>query len=551
MEAGSAHGIPPLPPAARSGLERYSRVILVGLILAFLTLGWRGRMPIHLAFDEMTYISVSRSLESGNYREPFSLDAPRHVRYPPGYPAWLMTLRKLGGESHDLVRAFNLAFVAIAILCTYLIVRRLSGVGIGLAAAFVLAFNPALLDAGATLLSEAPFLSLSGAALALCVLNPPQSGTRAYLAMALALASFLTRVAGITVVIAVALWLWHRRRRSELIAFGFASLIVVGGWFAYTHSVPATEAGISYADDLSSGYRNLQHPGWSWKLTRAASLGASYATRGLPSALALPTIPGTAIDNALWLAVIAALGAAGLVVLWRRARSVFWHLVLSAVLIVAWPWKLERLLVPLVPFVAAALLIGADRLTRTFPARRRNLILAGLTVLMVSGAIAGAWDRDVLARGCDRSNPFEGEGCYGVESRNMAAAAHYLRDHAPGNAVVLTVSGPAVNYLSGLVTGPTSIVRRFPPREAAAGLRKLGINYVLITGYRQFERRHLGPWLLGSCREFRIETRFPPAGFILMPEPPRLPSEDACGPLTELVKSKGEAPAPRPEGESP
>ena len=112
---------------------------------------------------------------------------------------------------------------------------------------------------------------------------------------------------------------------------------------------------------------------------------------------------------------------------------------------------------------------------------------------------------------------------------------------------MLTVSGAAVNYLSGLLTTPPAIVRSLPSGNTATRLRNLGISYILITGYRQFERRQLGPWLLGSCREFRVEARFPPGGFILMPDPPRLPSEEACGPLRELVSSRGES---RPEPES-
>jgi len=543
MEAGSAREFP-LP--LHKELERNSRLILGVLILAFLILGWRGRTPVHLAFDELTYVSLSHSLEEGNYREPFSVSAPRHVRYPPGYPAWLLTLRKAGGESHDLVRAFNLAFVAIGIVSIYLILRQVSGAAVGLAAAFLLAFNPVLLETGATLLSEAPFIGLSGAALAVCALSPPRSGRSAYLAMGLALASFLTRVIGISVVVAVGFWLWQRRNRSELIAFAVASLLVVGGWFTYTQLVPAEDAGISYANDLSGGNLNPKRAGWSGPLERVADYAVTYATRGLPSALAFPTIPGTGIDNLLWLVAMAGLGAVGLIVLWGRARPVLWHVLLAALLILAWPWKLERLLVPLVPFAVAAILLGADRLTRTLPVPRRSLILAGLTLLMATGTINAAWERDVQARACDRSNPFQSEGCYSVESRNMAAASHYLRDHARSDAVVLTVSGAAVNYLSGLLTSPAAQVKR-SQESPTLRLRQLGIDYILITGHRQFEKRHLGPWLLGACRDLRVEARFPPGGLILVPEPARTPLEEACGPLTRLVQPPGEDSSSQPE----
>jgi len=548
MEAGLVQDSSP-PRAGRSGVERHGHLIVATLLLAFLVLGWRGRMPVHLAFDELIYVSLSQSLEEGSYREAYAVNAPRHVRYPPGYPAWLMTLRQLGGESHDLVQAFNLAFIAIAILSVYLILRHISGVGIGLAAAFLLAFNPALLEMGATLLSEAPFIGLSSAALAFAVLSPPRSSGRAYLAIALAMASFLTRVAGVTVVIAVGLWLWQRRRRSELIAFGLATLIVVGGWFAYASLVPTAEASGSYADDVSGANLDPRHPGLTGKLTRAANFGFSYLTQGLPSALAFPTIPGTGIDNLLWLVAAAGLGLAGMVVLWRSGRPVLWHLALSAVMILAWPWRLERLLVPMVPLVIAAILLGADRLTRTLPAPRRNLILAGLTLLMATGTIKAAWERDVQARACDRSIPFQSEGCYSVESRNLAAASHYLRDHAPPDAVVLTVSGAAVNYLSGLLTSPAGQFKRSSASPPTI-LRELGVSYILITGHRQFEKQHLGPWLLGACRHLRVEARFPPGGFILTPEAPQSPSEEACAPLTRLVSTPREPSVAPPEPES-
>lgn len=76
------------------------------------------------------------------------------------------------------------------------------------------------------------------------------------------------------------------------------------------------------------------------------------------------------------------------------------------------------------------------------------------------------------------------------------------------------------------------------------------MNYILITGHRQFEKRQLGPWLLASCGNLRVEARFPPGGFILMTDPPRLASEDACGPLTRLIREPSAEADSSPEGES-
>ena len=537
----------PIPdPHLRGGvLDRLQYLFATMGILIFFTLGWRGRLPVMIVGgDELTYVSISRSLESGTYREVYSASAPRHVKYPPGYPAWLLAVRKVGGESHDLVRALNLAFVAVAILSTWLIVRKVAGPGPALAAGFVLVFNPSLLGVGATLLSEAPYLGLTGAALAVSALGAPSSRRSALVAILLAMAAFLTRTAGITVVLAIGLWLVQRRRRRELLAYGVACLVVVGGWFAYTQFVPGPDAGQSYGTDLAEADRPGRPDAPSRvELTYQNTLW--YATSGLPSALALPTLPGTWVDNALWLAALVVLVGAGIMKLSRASPAVAWYLLLSGALLAAWPWRQDRLLLPIVPFVVAAMLIGADYLAQSLPSRTRAVILGTLTVLMGVGAIRGARDRDAAAATCDRSRPYESPGCYDDHSRSLAAAAHYLRSTASAKAIVLTGSGTAVNFLSGLSTEPPSIVRDFSPGEAGQRLRERGIRYILIVGRRRIEEGWFGRILLASCHDLRLEARFPPAGFVLTTEPPLSPSEDACGPLAQLVKSPGESREPQ------
>lgn len=544
MEHQTLQENPPLR-VQRGVLDRFQYLLVALGILVFFTLGWRGRLPVMLVGgDELDYASISRSLEAGSYREVQLARAPRHVKYPPGYPALLLAVRKLGGPSHDLVRALNLAFVAGAIIGIFFLVRKVAGVGPALAAFTLLAVNPSLLNVGVTMLSEAPYLGFSVAALVASAFAPAASSRTAYLATFLALAAFLTRSAGLALVLGIGLWLLQRRRRRELFAYAVASLVVVGGWFAYTRMVPHEVAGRSYRTDLA-GFDAAATPQAPSRVGLAYRNAVGYGTDALPSALALPTIPGTKIDNVLWLAALVALGGVGIVRLGQTVPAVGWYLVLSAALLAAWPWRQDRLLLPLVPFVLAAILIGAHHLARSLGSRTRTVLVGSLTLLMMVGALPGVAARDARARACDRSRPYERPGCYDDQSRSMAAAAHYLRSTATEEALVLTLSGAAVNYLSGLRTEPVELVRTFPPGEAAQGLRNNGVRYILITGGRAVERGWFGQALLASCHELRLEARFPPAGFVLTTEPPQGPSEDSCGPLTELVNSPGEKAASR------
>jgi hypothetical protein len=354
--------------------------------------------------------------------------------------------------------------------------------------------------------------------------------------------AFLTRVVGLTVILALGLWLWHRRRRAELVALSAACLIVVGGWFTYTNRVPAADAGISYGTDLTGGFLVARNPEAPSRLNLEFRKVAGYATDALPSALALPTVPGTRIDNVLWLAVTVVLGGIGLVVLWRGAPATAWYLVLSGALLLAWPWRQDRLLIPLIPFVMAAILAGAGRCTQSWRAASRTAALGALTGLLGLGAVRGALQRDGAAKRCDRSNPYESVDCYDAGSRSLAAASHYLRAHGAEGTVALTVSGAAVNFLSGHLTESPELATRFPPGEAGKELRDRGIRYIIFTGSRVQERERLAPALLPSCRDLRLEARFPPAGFMLTPDPPQIPSEDACGPLKAVASPPGHVP---------
>ena len=537
MSYRPADSIPSPAPRNPGWPPRLQYLILAAAIAVFLTLGWRGRTPVRIiGGDELTYVSVSRSLETGSYREAYTLSAPRHVRYPPGYPAWLMALRKVGGESFDLVRACNLAFVALSILGIFLIARQVAGPGIGLAAAVVLSLNHTLLEVGGTLLSESPFLALTTAAL-VCTFSPPSASSRpAYLAITLALGAFLTRVAGFTLVIAIGAWLWARRRPRELLAFGASCVVLIGGWVAYSIAAPTEQSGWSYGSDLAGGLRT-RGSGVLWQLgTRIQRNLVGYGTEGLPWSLGLPTIPGTVIDNLAWLVLTVVLIVVGTAALWRASRAVGIYMVLSAILLLLWPWRIDRLLVPGIPLAVAAILIGARRLTASLPPAIGNLALGILIALMSVGALQGAWRRELAARQCDRSRMFESAGCYDPESRSLAAAALYLREHASPGDAVLALSGAGVNHLSGLVTERPIVMERYPPGTAGRALRERGIRYVLLTGRREAGRRSFGRILLASCRDLRLEARFEPEALLMIAEPPRQPSEDACAELRRLVE---------------
>jgi hypothetical protein len=524
----------PTPSGAWAIVTRFQYVFLAAAMLGFFILGWRGRAPVLVvANDESTYLALSRSIEAGSYREIFMASAPFHVRFPPGYPAWLAAVRQVTGENLELLQAVNLGLVIVSLVCLYLIVRQVAGIPIALAVSFLTALSPAVLTSGGTLLSEPLFFATIAGALACTIKTGPATSRNAYLAMAFALGAFLTRTAGITIVAAIGIWLLQRRRRNEILAYTLACLLVVGGWFVYTASVPPASAGWSYAAEVSKqlGTDPEQVVGM---VPSAGHNAVVYGTQYLPSFLGIPRLPGSSIDNIAWLVVQVLLLAAGALVLWQKHRVVSLFMAAYAGLLLIWPWPISRLLIPLLPYAVAALLIGAYRLTRSLPPAVRGALMGALVLLLSVGAVRGALARDARVRTCDRNNPVPTEACYGGETRNIASAALYLREHAPREAVVLTYYPPVVNFISGHLTEYSRLVDRLPQGQAARVLRERGIGYVLLS-------RRLGPVarnLFQSCHELTFEARFPPAAFLLSTAIPSDPSRNACAALTEFMSRR-------------
>src|SRR4026209_170496 len=110
-------------------LTKFRWVLLTLAVLVLLVFGWRGRELLGITSgDDLTCLALSKLLERGSYREDFLVGAPLHVKYPPGYPAWLVVVRGLSGENLDVIRGTNLALLAAFVLCLYGIVLTVAGV---------------------------------------------------------------------------------------------------------------------------------------------------------------------------------------------------------------------------------------------------------------------------------------------------------------------------------------------------------------------------------------------------------------------------------------
>jgi 4-amino-4-deoxy-L-arabinose transferase-like glycosyltransferase len=526
-------------PQAESGPGswRFGHGLVIGVILLVAVLaGWWTRAPeVGVGGDEATYVILSRSLAQGRYRDESLLGAPPHAKYPPGMPAWIGAIQAVSGPGLDGVRAANLLLLALTALLIGDAVRRLSGPWPGAAAVALTAFSPGLLEFAGMALSEVPFTFLVAGSLWLTLRfngDPRPGGIAA--AMAAAVAGFLVRSAGITAVAGVLAWLVVRRRlRSGWIAV-LVSALAIAGWFAYTALAgPASDTGSSYGRDLSEVAST--GPGGFAGLLMQGTNNARLYLLALPESLGVPTIPGTPIDNLLWLVVLLACGSVGLLALLRRWPAAAVHLLLSAAVLVVWPWPVIRLMIPMLPLIGAALLLGSFALAGRIGPTAQTIVPLVFAALLSSSGLVAHLARDTNHE-CNRRNPYDDPACFSPGNRNMVWAARLIRDSAPPGTVVATGRPAAVHYFSGRPTLSLSALRR---SAGESGTPDPAIIWVLLSDLNSRERSAARRLRELGCERFEVRARAPRVVLLVPRASPAGPGADACAALQELVPGSG------------
>jgi hypothetical protein len=248
----------------------------------------------------------------------------------------------------------------------------------------------------------------------------------------------------------------------------------------------------------------------------------TYAARGVPDALALPRTNSTDLDNWAWLAVIVIGGAVGL---WRLARgeptagqragygpAAAATVVAYGGLLAIWPYPLGRFLIPMIPWLALAILVGLATCGRwldlRWPRARLAIVLPALvTLLGLTGAAAEAASLTARRSGCDRANQTESPGCFDSHERAFFAALRFIADSTPSTSRLLTAKesvaanriGRPVVSIVPVVAGDGTDLERF--------LASTGVDLVLLS-HLKFDESALAPQLERFCQRLVLVRRF-------------------------------------------
>ncbi len=405
----------------KTRIGRHAWAMASALIALHATLVWFVRAPTILS-DEAVYVVLARALRGFQYRELFQVDLPVHRMYPPGYPLLLAAWSAIGTERLDWLVLVGIASSAGALFLLFSAVRNGWGSGVALACLSGVALNFTLISSTGWLVSEAPFMFFS--TLALWALSHKGDRPRdALTAGAATIAAALIRSAGASFVVGLALyWLWQRRYRRVL-TYGLLAGLTVGGWLVFAALAPMQVPGNSYIADAAV------HPAGT-SLFRAVvdrALGKLLYARYLYWQLA-PTVQGSVLDDVIAVPVLLGGLGVGLFALAIEWPATIVYIVSYGALLMVWPWTIGRFLLPLLPWLVSALIIGIDRLVAIVRPRWRT---AGICLAAGVLALKGLSDTSHTIerrQPCDRAAALPSRACLGCHLKRWSVYSAIISD---------------------------------------------------------------------------------------------------------------------------
>lgn len=501
-------------PAEARGSSRAAWLILGGILAFHAVLAWLGRQ-IHVRHgqDDAWYILLARSLREFRYVDLFAVGQPTHQLYPPGYPGALAIWSLFTGENVDGFVILSIIASLAAITFAYLAWRRLLDGRVALLLAAALAANPELVQRAGMVVAESLFVALTMAVLWLSLTEKPNDRPwRLALIGGLAIAAALTRTIGVALIGAVLIhWVLQRRWRAVLWMTA-ASFATIGVWLAWTVFAPEQFIGKSYIADLTRARRS---PSAAPQIVRRVySAIRYYLEKGVPWAMAAPTIPGTPVDNLAIAGLIVGGLVGGTAALLNRWRVAALYLVGSVGILLVYPWLLHRFVVPLLPLVLGFIAYTSITLSRRFAPKLGMALAVAVLVGVTANGLARTGEQVRNTLPCDRSGAMPPDACLPPDAVSYFAALRHINAALPADAVVAAAKAAPLYYYTGRQTPPAGGVFAQSPDSFLPYLAEVGADYVILGRLHNPEGRSLIRSIRANCAALQLEGTFPPSTFL-------------------------------------
>jgi len=377
-------------------------VIALGMILGILLM---RTFQVGSYQDDALYINLAHALATGaGYVDLMSIGEPSHTFVPPVYPVLLSPLLALLPYEWLLhgnfwpLQILSLVLMFGGFACFAVIVRQRENADWAIIVALA-SLAPVALGMAWHVMSEAPYFLLSLAALAALTKWTEKRESAHFLVVALVCAALasITRLIGLSLIVAIMLYLWWQLRPLTWLISFVATILPVGLWFFRNAMLGVAATGEytrqltpeSPATFLKSVSENLV------ALMTTVAPNTIIPGIGGPQLLAWFAQTGTSpllMVAGIVITIISALGF----VLSLRAKELVWaielYILLYIGILLATRFALaggERYLAPVFPFVILYFWLGSKWVLQRTPGFRspgavnKAMIVAGVLLLFL------------------------------------------------------------------------------------------------------------------------------------------------------------------------
>lgn len=497
-------------------------------------------LPVpHTGGDNAAYVALADALLSGEgYTEMWTPGAPPHTKYPPVFPALLAVAVAFGARSWTALKLVPALFAVAAGALTYLWVARRRTPAVGAAVAILFALSPALLWYSHWVLSDVPFVAFTLLALLAFDRWEGERGGWLLVATGATVLAYMTRSAGLPLLVAGVGWLAFRRRWRALGIFGGSTGLVALLWWLRGRGQGARYVGEFWMVDPYQP--ELGTVGFGGLVRRVVENAGGYLTQHLPAGM---------VGGAEGLPLLVALAVVGLGIagwasaLRRRPRVAEVFVPLYAGLILLWPevWSGDRFALPLVPLLLFYATGATEALVRRVAPKAEwaSGVAVGVLAVVVALPALGAWtETSEQARACrDRvaraPAPY---ACQAAPWSEFVEAARWSGANLAADAVVLTRK-PRIFYTMG---GTASVTYPFSgdPGIFFVEAERVGARYVLLDLVGRQAYTYVASVVQARIASFCSAGLFSPSGASLETHLLGILDDPAAGAGNRIVRTE-------------
>ena len=389
-------------------LKIYRSVVLVFYIIILLFSFFKVYndtfdKKINLGGDNAGYYILGTALATGQgYTNIHTLEKTPHNHFPPGYPMIIAAASKLFSADILFIKKMNGFFFLMSLVFLFLIIRKITGNDhIPFITVLFLIYNFNLLYYARIMMSEIPFLFFTTLIIWLFIKTdlsrPVWKNWRFILTIILLAFTYLIRSTGLSLFLAILVWLAWKRRWSYAGVWAGSFFLLNLPWYIRSSRLGGNP--YIHAMMFKNPYRpelgKMELTDWFLRIWHNIE---RYITREIPSGLfdfisiknyKDPILPREWIIGLLTVAVV----LYGLYRLKKYRELIFLYLLFSLGILMMWPtvWTGIRFLLPFIPLIfflfvyglADILLLASARLFRKAGPEPVLIVLALLSLFSV------------------------------------------------------------------------------------------------------------------------------------------------------------------------